>query len=88
MGVAEIIEQKLNEAFQPDDLQLIDESEQHRGHAGWREGGATHFRLSMTSAAFAGQNRVARQRAVNRVLSEELSGPVHAFSMELRAPGE
>ena len=88
MSVAEIITAKLREAFEPEELELIDESERHRGHSGWREGGETHFRLRMTSAAFAGQGRVARQRAVNRVLAEELSGRVHALAMELKAPGE
>jgi BolA protein len=42
----------------------------------------------MTSASFAGQGRVQRQRAVNSVLAEELAGPVHALAMELSAPGE
>lgn len=88
MSVAAIIETKLREAFSPQALELIDESERHRGHGGWREGGETHFRLRMTTAAFTGQTRIARQRAVNRVLAEELAGPVHAFAMELSAPGE
>ncbi len=88
MSVAEIITAKLNEAFEPEELELIDESERHRGHSGWREGGETHFRLRMTSAHFAGQGRVARQRAVNRVLADELTERVHALSMELRAPDE
>lgn len=88
MSVAEIITAKLKDAFEPSELELIDESERHRGHSGWREGGETHFRLRMTSARFAGEGRVARQRAVNRVLAEELAGPVHALAMELKAPGE
>lgn len=88
MSVAEIITAKLKEAFEPSELELIDESERHRGHSGWREGGETHFRLRMTSARFAGEGRVARQRAVNRVLAEELAGRVHALAMELKAPGE
>ena len=88
MSVAEIITSKLREAFQPEEFELIDESERHRGHSGWREGGETHFRLRMTSARFAGESRVGRQRAVNRVLVDELADRVHALSMELRAPGE
>lgn len=88
MSVAERMTAKLTEAFAPESLELIDESEAHRGHGGWREGGETHFRLRLVAPAFAGQGRVARQRAVNAVLREELAGPVHALSMELRAPGE
>lgn len=88
MGVTEIITEKLKTAFEPVSFELIDESENHRGHGGWREGGESHFRLRMTSASFAGQGRVQRQRAVNSVLAEELAGPVHALAMELSAPGE
>lgn len=88
MSVTATMERKLREAFSPHAMELVDESEQHRGHGGWREGGETHFRLRMTAEAFEGAGRIARQRAVNRVLAEELSGPVHALAMELKAPGE
>ncbi len=88
MRVTEIITEKLQNAFEPESFELIDESENHRGHGGWREGGESHFRLRMTSASFTGQGRVQRQRAVNKVLAEELAGLVHALAMELRAPGE
>lgn len=88
MTVTETLEHKLRAAFEPEAMELVDESERHRGHSGYREGGESHFRLRMTSSAFAGESRVARQRAVNRVLAEELAGPVHALAMELRAPGE
>ena len=82
------IHKKLTDAFRPEVLEVIDESEQHRGHGGWREGGETHFRVRMVSAAFAGEGRVARQRAVNRCLADELAESVHALAMELSAPGE
>ena len=88
MAVAEIITEKLKRAFAPEILELSDDSEKHRGHGGWREGGESHFNLRMVSAAFAGQGRVQRQRAVNKVLAEELAGPVHALAMDLKAPGE
>lgn len=80
------IESKLREAFQPEMLEVIDESEQHRGHGGWREGGETHFRVRMVAQAFADQSRVARQRAVNACLKEELATSVHALAMELSPP--
>ena len=88
MGITEIITEKLKNAFQPEDFELIDDSEKHRGHGGWREGGESHFSLRMVAASFSGQGRVQRQRAVNKVLADELAGPVHALVMELRAPGE
>ena len=88
MSTAQIIEKKLKDAFDPEVFELTDDSEKHRGHGGWREGGETHFHLHMVSAKFTGQGRVQRQRAVNKVLAEELVGLVHALAMELRAPGE
>jgi BolA protein len=80
------IESKLRENFQPQTLEVVDESENHRGHAGWREGGETHFRIHMVAAAMAGKSRVERQRAVNRCLADELATTVHALAMDLRAP--
>ena len=88
MTVRDTITEKLTAAFAPAALEVIDESHHHQGHGGWREGGESHFRLRMTSARFAGQGRVQRQRSVNKVLARELAGPVHALAMELRAPGE
>ena len=86
MRVAEGIEAKLRAAFAPDELLIVDQSHLHAGHAGAREGGESHFRVVIVSAAFARMGRVERQRVVNRVLAEELAGPVHALSVEARAP--
>ncbi|MEM9139648.1 MAG: BolA family protein [Pseudomonadota bacterium] len=88
MSMKERITRKLNEAFTPETLEVIDESEQHRGHGGWREGGETHFRVRMTAHVFVDQSRVNRQRAVNTCLAEELATTVHALAMELRAPND
>lgn len=84
--VADAIKQKLHAAFDPSHLYVEDQSENHRGHVGYREGGETHFHVIMTAASFEGQNRVSRQRAVHAALAEELAGPVHALSMELKTP--
>ena len=59
------ITQVLQESLQPTELTVTDESEQHHGHAGWREGGETHFRLYIVSEAFSGKSRVERHRLVN-----------------------
>ncbi len=88
MVVREVITRKLNEAFAPEILSVEDESERHRGHGGWREGGETHFRVRIVSAAFAGKSRVERHRMVNAALAEELRAGVHALAIEARAPGE
>lgn len=77
---------KLEAAFAPSRLEIIDESEQHRGHGGFREGGESHFHVVITSAAFEGLSRVARHRAVNGALAEELAGEVHALRLTLATP--
>jgi BolA protein len=86
--VARGLSDKLTAAFQPIRLELVDDSEKHRGHAGHREGGESHFTLTIESAVFAAMSRVARQRAVHAVLKDELAGPVHALSVRALAPGE
>ncbi|WP_112321499.1 BolA family protein [Oceanibium sediminis] len=86
MTTAEIIEQKLRDAFAPTLLEVVDDSESHRGHGGFREGVQTHFNVKIRAAAFAGQGRVARQRMVMKVLSEEMAGPVHALALDVAAP--
>lgn len=86
--VAETIERKLREAFAPEALEVIDESDRHAGHAGARPGGETHFHVAITAAAFQSLSRLERQRSVNTALREELAGPVHALSIKARAPGE
>ena len=79
----EAMRAKLTAAFAPDLLEIVDESEAHRGHAGWREGGGTHFRITMRAAAFDGLSRIERSRAVHRVLGDELAGGVHALALDL-----
>lgn len=78
----------LEEALHPVSIEVVDESEQHHGHAGWRDGGETHFRVSVVAAAFAGRNRVARHRMVTDALAPEFAGGLHALAVEARAPGE
>lgn len=66
----------------PTRIEVIDESENHRGHGGWREGGQTHFRIRMASPRFAGLNRVARHRLVHDTLGDIVSR-IHALALEL-----
>lgn len=82
------IEDKLKAALSPIQLDIIDDSAAHAGHAGARPGGESHFTVEIVSEAFAGQSRVARHRLVNQALAEELAGPVHALVIRARAPGE
>ncbi|MEM6619477.1 MAG: BolA family protein [Pseudomonadota bacterium] len=85
MTMAERMHAKLTEAFRPQELDIIDESDQHRGHGGWREGGETHFRIRMRADALADKTRVARQRAVYAVLKDEMAGDngIHALALDV-----
>jgi len=86
--VAHTITRKLTEAFAPESLRIIDESQRHEGHAGHRPGGETHFRVYIVSQAFRGKSRIERHRMVNAVLAAELAGRVHALAIHASAPGE
>ena len=91
--VARGIRAKLEAAFQPVELVIEDDSARHAGHhheggVDGRDGGESHFNVRIVSAAFSGQPRIARQRAVNACLKSELAGPVHALSIRALAPGE
>ncbi len=88
MTVGESIERKLTERLAPARLDITDESHLHAGHAGARPGGESHFRVEIVSAEFEGMNRVARQRLVYDILSDELAAGLHALAMKTLTPGE
>jgi BolA protein len=79
---------RLNSALSPTSLQLIDDSEQHRGHAGYNPAGESHFTLRIESPAFQGKKRVDRQRLVYAALGDLMHERVHALSIRASAPGE
>ena len=87
MNVAAEIKNRLT-ALEPLELELTDESESHRGHAGYREGGGTHWRLAIVSPRFAGQSVVARHRMVYQALGNLMQNPIHALAITARAPEE
>ncbi|WP_374763058.1 BolA family protein [Yunchengibacter salinarum] len=82
------MEEKLKKRFDPVELTVDDVSEQHRGHAGYRDGGETHFDVHIVADAFTGESRVARQRAVMAAVRDELAQRVHALSIIARAPDD
>jgi BolA protein len=88
MRIAERIERKLRAELAPEALAVTDDSAKHHGHAGWREGGETHFSVAIIAKAFAGKSRVERHRMVNNALSDEFAGGVHALAISAKAPGE
>lgn len=96
MSIQATMERKLNEAFSPERLAVINESHLHAGHHHVENGeeaefdgtGETHFRVRIVSSAFAGMSRVERHRAVNALLAPELKAGLHALAIEPAAPGE
>lgn len=83
MPVKDTITEKLKASFAPVHLEVIDESNKHFGHAGWREGGETHFRVRIATRHFVGKTRVAQHRAVMDALDAELKDRVHALAIEV-----
>lgn len=82
MRMRERIEAALQEAFAPERLEVIDESEQHRGHAGYRDGGESHFRVRIDAAPLKAMGRLERHRAVHRALGP-ITGEIHALALEV-----
>ncbi len=82
------LETILAEALRPSSLEVIDESHQHAGHAGWRPGGETHMRVRVVSEAFAGKSRLERHRIINGLAAPELQRGLHALAIEASAPGD
>ena len=85
MTIADRIHNALTAAFAPLALEVINESEQHRGHGGYSDG-ETHYRVRMTADAFVAMSRIARHRAVHAVLGAELVAEIHALALELSVP--
>ncbi|HEY8592581.1 MAG TPA: BolA family protein [Sphingomicrobium sp.] len=76
------------ESLQPSRIELVDDSEKHRGHGGYNPEGESHFSLAIESASFAGKNRVERQRMVYAALGDLMKERVHALAIRATAPGE
>ena len=88
MSIEAVIREKLTKAFAPTRLDVVNESHLHAGHRSSPGTGESHFRVLIVSAAFAGTLRIARHRAVNKLLEPELKGKVHALALQTFAPGE
>ena len=87
MSLAPEIQRRL-QVLQPLELEVVDESERHRGHAGYREGGNTHWRVAIVSPRFAGTSTVQRHRMVYQALGNLMNNPIHALAITARAPEE
>ena len=86
MDTKERIVARLSAALAAERLDVIDESHLHKGHAGHRPEGETHYRVRITSDAFRGKSRIEMHRTINTLLAEELAAGVHALAIEAKAP--
>ena len=85
MQAGDEMRHRLEAAFQPASLVVEDQSEGHRGHSGWREGGGTHWRVAIRAEAFRGLSRLERHRAVHAALGPDLLGRIHALALEVES---
>ena len=84
MSVRERIEEKLAAELAPEQLEIVDETGSHNVPPG----SESHFRVTVVAEAFAGEALLARHRRVNRMLADELAGPVHALALHTYTPAE
>ena len=77
MSTQETITHKLDKAFSPEHLEVIDESNMHNVP----EGSESHFKVVLVSDSFKSKLPVARHRMVNKVLEDELKGKIHALAL-------
>ncbi len=85
MSVTQEIHDLLSAAFTPSELQVVDDSESHRGHSGFQEGGESHFNVRIRAGVFNDMNRLARHRAVHKALGADLVGRIHALALDIDA---
>ena len=78
------IRARLIHAFEPTELEVVDESHKHAGHAGARDGRG-HFRVKIVSAKFEGKRQIERHRMIFAALDPLLETDIHALSVRAAA---
>ena len=84
MNYVKIIDNRLREYFNPTFLEVIDESELHRGHVGFKEGTQTHFKIVISAKIFEKMSRVSRERAIHKALGSSTMQAIHALSIKFK----
>ncbi len=77
------IEQRLKQAFSPIQLQVIDDSEKHKGHAG-SQGGAGHYTVIISADCFANQSRIENHRKIYAILDDLIPHEIHALKIQVK----
>lgn len=81
----EMIRQRLEDALAPDEIEIIDESHLHAGHAGAASGGG-HFNVTIVSDQFKGKSTIERHRMVYLALDDLMRTEIHALSIKALTP--
>jgi len=84
MNRRERMSERIRKEFSPEVLEIIDDSESHRGHSGYRRGGETHYSIRLRAEAFNGLGRIACQRRIHAALKHEFESGLHALSLDVR----
>ena len=84
MNYVKIIDKTLREYFNPTFLEVIDESELHRGHVGFKEGTQTHIKIVISAKIFGIMSRVSRERAIHKALGSSTMQEIHALSIKFQ----
>lgn len=85
MGLAQEIRDRLEGAFQPTVLDVINESAKHSGHAGDDGSGESHWRVIIAADGLVPLSRIDRHRAIHKALGPEVIGRLHALALEVQA---
>jgi len=89
MSMIKSLEKKLQSAFNPQKLEIINESHLHAGHQPGFDGtGESHIRIKLVADEFEGLSRIERHRKVNALLIEEMDHGLHAIAIEAHSPAE
>lgn len=83
MSVEAEMRTRLIDAFAPDVLEIRDDSDSHRGHAGYQEGGESHWFVRIGSEKLKSLSRVERHRAVHSALGHDIIGRIHALELKI-----
>jgi len=85
MTLSDDIRARLEAEFEPHTLTILDVSEAHRGHAGYQEGGESHWKIRIGAAAFGPMSRIERHRAVHNALGPGIIGRIHALELTIES---
>jgi len=83
MGLEQQITDTLQSAFAPSELNVINESHKHAGHAGDDGSGESHWRVEITASELDGKSRIAKHRAIHTALGPDIIGRIHALSLQI-----